>query len=203
MLILGLKQFKRSSSNKRSKFTTLNFPRSIPDAIFQQELKDMRMICHQLFLTFCLQVYRVVTKISSCPVNTTSRQGIKQLGISFGSIFLLFPNKSSRGPLSQQPGIPGPRLLMTTWGLKKGLKQEVQLAYPATYKQQFKSNRTGLKTPTGRRQPVGHLLAWPTARGFELATTKNKSSKFPEPASNTGPRDCEAIALITRPCCLL
>ena len=58
---------------------------------------------------------RVVTKISSCRVNTTSRRGIKQLGISFGSIFLLFSNKSSRGPLSQQPGkIPGPRLLMTT-----------------------------------------------------------------------------------------
>ena len=41
---------------------------------------------------------RVVTKISSCWVNTTSRQGIKRLGISFGSIFLLFSNKSSRGP---------------------------------------------------------------------------------------------------------
>ena len=58
---------------------------------------------------------RVVTKISSSRVKTTSRRGIKQLGISFGSIFLLFSNKSSRGPLSQQPGkIPGPRLLMTT-----------------------------------------------------------------------------------------
>ena len=58
---------------------------------------------------------RVVIKISSCWVNTTSRRGIKRLGISFGSIFLLFSNKSSRGPLSQQPGkIPGPRLLMTT-----------------------------------------------------------------------------------------
>ena len=44
--------------------------------------------------------YRVVTKISSCRVNTTSRRGIKRLGISFGSIFLLFSNKSSRGPLS-------------------------------------------------------------------------------------------------------
>ena len=43
---------------------------------------------------------RVVTKISSCRVNTTSRRGIKGLGISFGSIFLLFSNKSSRGPLS-------------------------------------------------------------------------------------------------------
>ena len=51
---------------------------------------------------------RVVTKISSCRVNTTSKWGIKWLGISCGSIFLLFSNKSSRGPLSQQPGkIPG------------------------------------------------------------------------------------------------
>ena len=43
---------------------------------------------------------RVVTKMSSCWVNTTSRRGIKWLGISFGSIFVLFCNKSSRGPLS-------------------------------------------------------------------------------------------------------
>ena len=43
---------------------------------------------------------RVVTKISSCRVNTTSRRGIKRLGISCGSIFLLFSNKSSWGPLS-------------------------------------------------------------------------------------------------------
>ena len=63
---------------------------------------------------------RVVTKISSCRVNTTSRRRIKWLGISFGSIFLLFSNKSRRGPLSQQPGeIPGPRLLMTTLDKKK------------------------------------------------------------------------------------
>ena len=47
-----------------------------------------------------LLYHRVVTKISSCRVNTTGRRGIKQLGISFGSIFLLFSNKSSRGPLS-------------------------------------------------------------------------------------------------------
>ena len=50
------------------------------------------------FLSGCFT--RVVTKISSCQVNTTSRQGIKQLGISFGSIFLLFSNKRSQGPLS-------------------------------------------------------------------------------------------------------
>ena len=66
-------------------------------------------------MSFFSTYSRVVTKISSCRVNTTSRRGIKRLGISFGSIFLLFSNKSSRGPLSQQSGkIPGLRLLMTT-----------------------------------------------------------------------------------------
>ena len=45
-------------------------------------------------------VSRVVTKISSFRVNTTSRRRIKRLGISCGSIFLLFSNKSSWGPLS-------------------------------------------------------------------------------------------------------
>ena len=44
-----------------------------------------------------LECSLAVTKISSCRVNTTSRRGIKQLGISFGSIFLLFSFKSSRG----------------------------------------------------------------------------------------------------------
>jgi len=45
---------------------------------------------------------RDVTKISSYRVNTTSRQGINQLGISFRSIFLLFSNATllSRGPHS-------------------------------------------------------------------------------------------------------
>ena len=62
-----------------------------------------------------LHILRVVTKISSCRVHTTSRRGIKQLGISSGSIFLLFSNESSRGPHSQQPEkIPGPQLLKTT-----------------------------------------------------------------------------------------
>ena len=55
---------------------------------------------------------RDVTKISSYEVNVTSRRGIKQLGISFGSTFLLFSNESSRRPHSQQPGeIPGPPAL--------------------------------------------------------------------------------------------
>ena len=43
---------------------------------------------------------RVVAKISSCRVNTTSRRGIKHRGVSFGSNFLLFSNKSSPGPHS-------------------------------------------------------------------------------------------------------
>ena len=51
-------------------------------------------------VSIILKVIRVVTKISSCRVNTSSRRGIKWLGISFGSIFLLFFNKSSRGPVS-------------------------------------------------------------------------------------------------------
>ena len=43
--------------------------------------------------TTCKQmcaVSRDVTKISSFQVNTTSRRGIKQLGISFSAMFLLF-----------------------------------------------------------------------------------------------------------------
>ena len=44
--------------------------------------------------------FRAVTKILSCRVNTTSRRGIKQLEISFGSIFLPFSYESSRGPRS-------------------------------------------------------------------------------------------------------
>ena len=41
-----------------------------------------------------------VTKVSSCRENTTSRRGIKQLGISFGLIFVLFSYESSQGPHS-------------------------------------------------------------------------------------------------------
>ena len=52
-----------------------------------------------VFVTQPTGLGRVVTKISSCRVNTTRRRGIKWLKISFGSIFLLFSNKSSRGPL--------------------------------------------------------------------------------------------------------
>ena len=42
--------------------------------------------------------YRVVAKISSCRVNTTSRRGIKQLGIFFfGPFFFCFPIKVAGG----------------------------------------------------------------------------------------------------------
>ena len=41
--------------------------------------------------------FRAVTKISSCWINTTSRQGIKQLGFSFG---FLFSYENSQGPRS-------------------------------------------------------------------------------------------------------
>ena len=39
-------------------------------------------------------------KGSSCRVNTTRRRETKQLGISFGSIFILFSHGSSRGARS-------------------------------------------------------------------------------------------------------
>ena len=47
--------------------------------------------------TMCTASRRAVNKISSCRVNTTSGRGIKQLGISIGSIFILFSFESSRG----------------------------------------------------------------------------------------------------------
>ena len=40
---------------------------------------------------------RVVTKNSRCRVNTTSRRGIKQLGVSFSSFFFSFPLKVAGG----------------------------------------------------------------------------------------------------------
>ena len=58
-----------------------------------------------------IRLPRTVTKISICPVDTTSRRGIKQLGISIDSVFLLFSYESSRGnprppPLNDSPGLP-------------------------------------------------------------------------------------------------
>ena len=57
--------------------------------------------------------WRAIKKISSCQVNTTSRWGIKKVGISIGSIFLLFSNESSWKSPSWKPGeIPGPHPLV-------------------------------------------------------------------------------------------
>ena len=65
------------------------------------------MCCGWLFMSD-------VNKISSSRVNTTNKQGIKQLGIPFGSIFSSIFLRPSQGPRSYQPGeIPGPRLLIT------------------------------------------------------------------------------------------
>ena len=46
---------------------------------------------------FIVTRVRAVAKISSCWGNTLSRWGIKQLGISFGSNYLLFSYESSWG----------------------------------------------------------------------------------------------------------
>ena len=39
--------------------------------------------------------------------------------------------------------------------------------------------------------------------GFDLKTTKNKSSKWPEQGLNQGPPDCKSNTLTTQSCCLL
>ena len=54
----------------------------------------------------------VVTKISNCGVNTTSRGEIKQLGISFVSIFLLFSYESILGKTRAPPLNDSPVLLL-------------------------------------------------------------------------------------------
>ena len=61
-----------------------------------------------------------VTKISSCLVNTTSRQGIKQLGNSFGSAFFHFPMKvageNAWSPkVNDSPAVWCGYLLMEQW----------------------------------------------------------------------------------------
>ena len=50
-----------------------------------------------------ITVYRAVTKISSRQL-TRSRQGIKDLLISFGAIFLYFPMKVTRGHVYSSQG---------------------------------------------------------------------------------------------------
>ena len=60
--------------------------------------------------------FRVVTKILSCRVNTTSGREIEQPGISFGSVFLSFSNESCQDPGTTfivAGGNPRPQLLTT------------------------------------------------------------------------------------------
>ena len=47
------------------------------------------------------------------------------------------------------------------------------------------------------------LAIYKHGRGFELRTTKNKSSKWPERDLNPGLPDCKSNTLTTQPCCLL
>ena len=77
----------------------------------------VRSLCLNIAFSHILTLYKVkiwdVTKISSCRVNTTSRQGIKQLGISFGSICLLFSYATSQGHVQNTLGVI-PRLMFTS-----------------------------------------------------------------------------------------
>lgn len=58
--------------------------------------------------------FRAVCKISCCQVNTTSKQGIKQLRISFCSFLLLsFFLEVTRDHEVAGGKIPGPQLLKT------------------------------------------------------------------------------------------
>ena len=68
--------------------------------------RKMTWICYQtppstLFLKISLEKFvggqRAVIKISRCRANEAGRRGIQQLGILFGSIFLLFSYKGKRG----------------------------------------------------------------------------------------------------------
>ena len=66
----------------------------------------LRWICFtRLVMHAWKSHFRVVTKISSCQGNTTSRRGIKQLGSSFLSVFsFYFSMKVARGPLHSSWG---------------------------------------------------------------------------------------------------
>ena len=82
----------------------------------KQRLIHPGQICRLIFCLFFFQNVSLVFSSTSTfhlcisPVYFTV---IGQLGILFGSIFLLFSYESSRGPHLYQPGeIPGPHLLM-------------------------------------------------------------------------------------------
>ena len=68
---------------------------------------------HFAMATFA-SLFGAVIEISSCQVNTTSRWWIKELGISFGSIFLLISCGSSEGSYSwKTKEVPNTQPLMT------------------------------------------------------------------------------------------
>ena len=68
-----------------------------------------------------------------------------------------------------------------------GYSASLQALHSNIRNKYLKCNITGLKTPTGRRQ----LAIYKRGQWFELRTTKNKSSKWPEQDSNQGPPDCK------------
>ena len=72
----------------------------------EKTIKGERLssFCNYTLIIQLLLLSRVVTKISNCWVNTTSRWKIKQLGISFGSIFLLFSYESNLGYVHSSQG---------------------------------------------------------------------------------------------------
>ena len=75
-------------------------------------IRQVHMYMYGLGLARVKMDYRALTiRFQVAGVTATSRRGIKQLGISFGSIFPLFSYDSSRG---QSGG--GPSLLMTALG---------------------------------------------------------------------------------------
>ena len=127
------------------------------------QARDKENWKHRVNLPYSLSIRlpRTVTKISICRVNTTSRRGIKQLGISFDSVFLLFSYESSRGnprppPLNDSPGLPrGQR------GEKSSLS-----SHPPPFPPPFPSPRLDAQFTTPL--PVGCSNYWVTEELMEL-----------------------------------
>ena len=90
---LKQQQNQRSGKDRWFSFYTLPLP------LFESNCRHPATVA--LFAGFLSPLLssrrRVVPRISSCRVNTTSRRVINQLGISFGPIFLLFSCESGRG----------------------------------------------------------------------------------------------------------
>ena len=88
--------------------------------------------------------------------------------------------------------------------MESALSLPIQLVYRHStqiilkLKMQIEDNR--IENPTGMRRGGNQLAIYTErGRGFELGTTENKSSKWPERDSNPG---SASDALTTRPCCL-